>query len=362
MTVLGQMPTRSGGSARTAQVAAPQLPQPRGPLSAAVLKAMREGGPLPSSVPARTDPYGDDLQLALYCGYELHYRGFAGVDDDREWDLGLLRLRAAMEDAFLRALREEVEGGDDVDAAVGGLLVEPVGSTGVSHHLKADGELWQVREYIAQRSLYHLKEADPQAWVIPRLDGDAKSALVTVEHDEYGAGRGERMHSRLFAEMMGELGLSTGYGAYLDHAPAVVLAEVNLMSLCGLRRSLRGASVGQFAVVELTSSPGSARLVAAARRIGCGPATERFYAEHVEADAVHEQVLRRGVLTPLLTDEPLLAADVVFGIQASLLLGDRFGSAVLRAWQSGRTSLVRSLPDDLPDDLPHDPPDDLPVA
>jgi hypothetical protein len=91
--------------------------------------------------------------------------------------------------------------------------------------------------------------------VIPRLRGRAKAALVAVEHDEYGGGRPERMHSRLFATMMTELGLDAGYGAYLDIVPAVTLAEVNLMSLCGLHRDLRGALVGQFAVVELTSSP-----------------------------------------------------------------------------------------------------------
>ena len=39
------------------------------------------------------DPYGLDLQLALYMCYELHYRGFAGVDPTWEWNPGLLHLR-----------------------------------------------------------------------------------------------------------------------------------------------------------------------------------------------------------------------------------------------------------------------------
>ena len=113
------------------------------------------------------------------------------------------------------------------------LLVEPVDGAGPSWHLRRDGELWQLREYVAHRSLYHLKEADPQAWVIARLDGPAKAALVTVEHDEYGAGDPDRMHARLFADMMAALELSTAYGHYLDAAPAATLAEVNFMSLCG---------------------------------------------------------------------------------------------------------------------------------
>lgn len=76
------------------------------------------------------------------------------------------------------------------------------------------------------------------------------------------------------------------------------------MSLCGLHRGLRAALIGQFAAIELTSSPGADRLVTAMRRLGCGPAAIRFYAEHVEADAVHEKLVRREVIAPLLAAEP----------------------------------------------------------
>jgi len=318
---------------------APAPPTPRGPVSEVVVDALR-GGPVRTVEPG--DPYGDDLQLALHCCYELHYRGFAGVPADLEWDPALLTLRRELERAFLAALRAEVPAGDDVDAEVAALLVEPTGPhvRGVSHHLRRAGELWQLREYVTHRSIYHLKEADPQAWVIPRLTGAAKAGLVTVEHDEYGGGRPERMHATLFAEMMRELELDDTYGAYVDRVPGVTLAEVNLMTLCGLHRELRGASVGQFAMVELTSSPGSERLVRGMRRMGLGEAAVRFYDEHVEADAVHEQVVRRGVLAPLLAAEPELAADVVFGIRASLHLGERLGEHLLGSWERGESSLL----------------------
>jgi hypothetical protein len=279
----------------------------------------------------------------------MHYRGFAGVPDEREWDPALLTVRVAAERRFLYALRADVAASGeplgDVDAEIGALLLEPVEGRGPSWHLSTDGERWQVREYVAHRSLYHLKEADPQAWVIPRLDGPAKAALVTVEHDEYGAGDPDRMHARLFADMMDALGLSTAYGHYLDAATAATLAEVNFMSLCGLHRRLRGALIGQFATVELTSSPGSDRLVRAMRRLGCPEQAIAFYDEHIEADAVHEQIIRHGVIAPLLAAEPHLADDVVFGIRGSGFLGDRFGDQLLDAWEQGRPTLRVPLPD-----------------
>jgi Iron-containing redox enzyme len=180
---------------------APRLPAPRGPLSTAVVDRLC-GDPTPlvgqirsALLDEQVDPYGEDLQLALYCCYELHYQGFAGVADDWEWHPGLLGLRRHMEQVFLTALRSDVPGGSDVTAEVDALLVEVVDAEGVSHYLRRVGKRWQLCEYLVHRSLYHLKEADPQAWVIPRLDGPAKAALVTVEHDEYGSGH-PQAHAR----------------------------------------------------------------------------------------------------------------------------------------------------------------------
>jgi hypothetical protein len=318
----------------------PKLPRGRGPLSTAVTAHLTGTGALPTPEDVRAaSPYGDDLQLALYCCYELHYRGFAGVDPDLEWDPELLRTRRALEDRFLTALRADTQVHDSVEAAVKELLVEPAEGTGVSHHLRDEGELWQVREYVAQRSLYHLKEADPHAWVLPRLWGRAKAGMAAVEFDEYGGGRAERVHAQLFADMMKDLGLDTAYGAYLDSGSAEMLAVVNMMSLFGLHRSLRGALVGHFAAVEITSSPGSHRLAEAMRRTGAGPAAEFFYDEHVEADAVHEQVVRRDVIGGLLAEEPHLEADVVFGIDATGHLEDRLAERLLVEWRAGRPTM-----------------------
>jgi len=320
------------------------LPDPRGPLSGALHAVLRGDAPasgLPRSA-GGADPYGEDLQLALHLSYELHYRSQPGVDDALEWDPDLLRLRSSLERPFLDALRRDTSGSDDVEAALAPLLLEPVSGTGPSWHLAGQGERWQLSEYVAHRSVYHLKEADPQAFVVPRLEGQVKAAMVSVQHDEYGAGRVERMHATLFAAMMRELEVDDRYGAHVDRAPAATLAPVNLMSLLGLHRSLRGAAVGQFVMIEVTSSPGSRRLSSAFGRLSDGAAGQRFYDEHVEADAVHEQLLRAG-LRDLLRREPHLAADVVLGIEAGLLLEDRFADRVLGAWTTGASSLRHAL-------------------
>ncbi|MGH3260690.1 MAG: iron-containing redox enzyme family protein, partial [Trebonia sp.] len=246
------------GVTRASITVEPALPAAHGPLSTAVSRAL--GGPPPHDPLARigapvrdSDPYGLDLQLALTMCYELHYRGFAGVDPTWEWNPALLQLRAELERAFLAGVRRDVgpiDPGHPAEAEMEAISIEPADGTGPSYYLRDTGSWQQMREYFAHRSVYHLKEGDPHAWAIPRMMGTAKAAFVAVEFDEYGAGQGPRLHQQLFADLLAAAGLDSTYLGYLDAVPAEALAAVNLMSLFGLHRALRGAAIGHFASTE----------------------------------------------------------------------------------------------------------------
>jgi hypothetical protein len=328
-----------------------RLPAAYGPLSMAVRRCLTEPAPHDQltriGASARDcDPYGLDLQLALYMCYELHYRGFAGVDPAWEWNPGLLHLRAQLERSFLTGVSRDVgliEPGRTAGAEMDDLSIEVSDGNGPSYWLRDNGTWQQMLEYFVHRSLYHLKEGDPHAFVIPRLTGQAKASFVAVEFDEYGAGRGAKLHQQLFADLLVAAGLDAHYLAYLDVVPGEALAVVNLMSLFGLHRQHRGAAVGHFASTEITSSPGSRRLVEALQRLDAPSACVAFYHEHVEADAVHEQVVRHDVVGALVAREPHLDRDVVFGIRAHTAVEDRLADVLMAAWKAGEPSLRRPL-------------------
>jgi hypothetical protein len=294
------------------------------------------------------EPLGDnDLQLALYLCFELHYRSFPGVDPAWEWDPTLLAVRAVLEGAFFDTLEAAVDPGEPVDPAQVGELLFRIEAeddgVSLSRHLEIEAGVEEFREFVVHRSLYQLKESDPHSWAIPRLDGAAKTALLEVQADEYGGGRLERMHSRLFAKTMRALGLDDRENFYLAHAPGATLATVNLMSATGLRRSRRGAIVGHLAMFEMTSAIPNRRYGNALRRLGFGTDATDFYDEHVEADAVHENIAAYDLAGGLARQEPELATDIVFGARAMLFLEDRLARHVLDAWGDGRSSLRQPL-------------------
>jgi hypothetical protein len=190
------------------------------------------------------------------------------------------------------------------------------------------------------RSGYQLKEADPHSWAISRLSGPPKAALVEIQADEYGGGNPDRIHAQLFADSMRALGLDAEYGAYLDHLPAPTLATVNLMSLCGLHRRLRGAIVGHLALFEMTSSAPNRRYARGLRRLGFDtPEATRFFDEHVEADAVHENIAAVDLAGGLAAQEPALAEQIVWGARALVALDRLWAEHVLGAWEDDRCSL-----------------------
>src|SRR3954462_8661674 len=110
---------------------------------------------------------------------------------------------------------------------------------------------------------------------------------------------------------MRDLDLDDTYGADLDVVPAVTLATNNLMSLFGLHRRLRGAALGHLAVFEMTSSLPNRRYGNGLRRLGGNATATRFYDEHVEADAVHEQIAAHDLCGGFCAQQPEQGALVL---------------------------------------------------
>lgn len=320
-------------------------PEQRGPLSAFLIEHLQEPvHRLPEAPEPFDDPLsGDDTHFFLYLCYELHYRGVPGVDEGWEWEPSLLELRRSVEEAFYDALVKEVGqpplGCDDVPAGLESLIAGASGPSLSSYFLQ-EGTLAQFREFAVHRSGYQLKEADPHSWVIPRLGGVPKAALIEIQSDEYGGGVFGEGHAELFAATMEALGLDPTYGAYVDRLPGTTLATTNLISFFGLHRRWRGALVGHLAVFEMTSVEPMSRYAATLQRLGLPESARRFYDVHVVADARHQVVAQGDLAGGLARSEPHLAGDILFGAKAIMAVEGHFTEHLLRSWSAGASSLL----------------------
>jgi hypothetical protein len=323
-----------------------KLPSPRGPLSRLLcdwLNGASTAGVDAAMVAVDAlsgDPLtDDDLQISLWTLYELHFRGFEGVAETWEWSPETLTVRARLEACFEARLRELTR--DSVETVLASELPLPEALFAVcadfegpplSKVVLREANMEQMQTFLALRSIYALKEADPTTFVLPRLTGAAKVALAEVQYDEYGGGRPERLHQDMFAATMEAAGLDPTYGRYVDDASALVLASNNAQSLFGLHRRLRGAAVGHFAAFEATSSLPSRRHAGGMRRLGLPEAGPAYYDEHVEADSVHEQIAMRDVCGALAAGEPELVEDIALGAATCLHLDALSSAELLEQW------------------------------
>ncbi|MBO9626292.1 MAG: iron-containing redox enzyme family protein [Microbacterium sp.] len=325
----------------------------RGPLSDALMGLLL-GDPYEGDVTALADQaianaddviHDDDVQLSLFLLYASAYGSLSMCDPRLEWDPRLIAARRILEENLERALRELVPAPPMPERSQGEVasalfaLTSAEGGPSLSRHLAKKATREQALEFLIQRSIYTLREADPHSWAIPRLHGRAKAALVEIQADEYGGGRPERVHAEIFAKAMRGAGLDDRYAGYVDVVPAVTLCSLNTMSMFGINRRLLGAIVGHLAAFEMTSSIPNRLYGDGLRRLGFDDDVTDYFDEHVEADAVHEQIAGRDLAGALAEDRPELLADIMFGASACLFVDDLVGAHMLDSWRQERSSL-----------------------
>ena len=215
----------------------------------------------------------------------------------------------------------------------------------LADHVRRSADVDQVLELLRQRSVYQLKEADPTTWVVPRLPVRAKAALMELQFDEYGNGDPNRLHAHLFARGMESVGLRSEYGAYVDDALPATLELNNALTMFGHAAPPAGCRDGPPRRLRDDQLPAGAQDRArGSRRLGLDGAMVAYYDEHVEADAVHEQLAAHDICGTLAEDEPdQVDADPVRRVHLPRPRGAGRDRAVRRpgAWRDERAAGLR---------------------
>jgi len=273
-----------------------------------------------------------------------------GASRDNEHDLTLAAVRLELERAFEAQLTRRAPLPDDLpshpdefapwleELAVSRPLPFDGPSMGAFYRERAT--LDQLREVVAQRSLFFLKEPDPWAMVIPSLHGRAKAGLIDLILDEYGWGRFDQMHSTVYEVLMGKLGLQTDYDHYFDQVSWQGLAGENFQSMLARHRRLCRRMYGYVFLVEASSPSSMKDYLAAYARAGVDdPEVLRFYELHIDADEGHSDVALNEVVMPVVCEEPAAMADIARGVVEGRWIHALFSAHLHAAFSAGRSSL-----------------------
>lgn len=214
-------------------------------------------------------------------------------------------------------------------------------ASGMAGFYRERATLEQMKEIVAQRSLFFLKEPDPWAMVIPTLRGEAKAGLLDVLLDEYGWGRHDHMHSTVYENLMRALGLETGFDAYFDRTAWQFLAGLNYQWMTARHRRLCRRMYGYIYLVEADSPDSMREYLAAWERLGVTDEhVTKFYDLHVTADEGHQQVALEEMIMPVVRAEPAAAAEIARGVLEGRILHHAFSTHLASSFAAGRSSLA----------------------
>jgi pyrroloquinoline quinone (PQQ) biosynthesis protein C len=118
------------------------------------------------------------------------------------------------------------------------------------------------------------------------------------------------------------------------------LAVNNAMSMFGLHRRLYAAAMGHLGAFEATSSLPCRKVAGGIRRLGLPDRVAAYFDEHVEADAVHEQLAFRDICGSIAAEHPDLVADLFFGAAVCLYLDAVTAEEILGSWKRGDSALL----------------------
>lgn len=274
----------------------------------------------------------------------------AGAVRDNEHDLTLAAVRLELERGFEAQLTRHAVIPDDMPTdpeAFGPWLEQlalerplPFDGPSIGAYYRDHATLDQLKEVVAQRSLFFLKEPDPWAMVIPSLRGRAKAGLVDLLLDEYGWGRHDQMHSTVYEVLMGKLGLETGYDHYAGRTAWQFLALMNFQAMLARHRRLCRHMYGYVFLVE-AESPGAMRnYLAAYARAGIeDPDVLSFYELHIDADEGHSDVALNEVILPVVREEPGAMAEIARGVVEGRWIEAGFSAHLHACFTAGRSSL-----------------------
>ncbi|MCW3013670.1 MAG: iron-containing redox enzyme family protein [Solirubrobacterales bacterium] len=215
--------------------------------------------------------------------------------------------------------------------------------TGMGPYIRDTITLDQLKEIVAQRSLFFLKEPDPWAMVIPSLQGPAKAGLLDLLLDEYGWGRHDHMHSTVYEHLMRRLDLDTAYDAYLPRASWQFLATMNLQGLYARHRRLCRRMYGYIYLVEADSPRSMRNYIAGYHRLGITDEDIlKFYDLHITADEGHQDVALNEVVMPVVRAEPAAMEEVARGVLEGHLVHHDFSRHLHACFTAGRSSMRES--------------------
>ncbi|MDD9380554.1 iron-containing redox enzyme family protein [Streptomyces sp. ZAF1911] len=187
----------------------------------------------------------------------------------------------------------------------------------------------QFAHVVREFALDGLTEAQNFFPAIPRLPLRAQMAVMRVLIDEFGCGNLQQTHSKLYLDLLAELGLPQELESFVDTTSDETYAFLNVFYWLTQRAAHVEYFLGALAYLEASIPDAFTVQARACARLGI--AQSRYYTEHLHIDTFHMREMQTAI-KEYEAARGLDATKLWVGAQLlSGLIGGAFDAAVARA-------------------------------
>jgi nitrite reductase/ring-hydroxylating ferredoxin subunit len=225
------------------------------------------------------------------------------------------------------------------------LLSERNAPSSTSDYVSSEATLSQFKIIIQEFAVDGLTEAQSFLPIIPRLPLTAQMPVLRILIDEFGCGNLDQSHSKLYVNLLSELGMSTDVNSYLDELNPESYDFLNIFYWLTQRAASVEYFLGALAYLE-SMVPHTFRCFAVAcQRLSI--MNSNYYTEHIHIDSFHAKDALRA-LQEVESAENLCYSKVWQGVQiASLVTAQAFEAAALKSKKKATQVSVNAKSDDI---------------
>ncbi len=210
-----------------------------------------------------------------------------------------------------------------------GLLARERGGSPAGSYLAEKATREQFAHVVREFALDGLTEAQNFFPAIPRLPIRAQMAVMRVLIDEFGCGNLQQTHSKLYLDLLAELGLPQELESFLDTTGDETYAFLNVFYWLTQRAGDVEYFLGALAYLEASIPDAFTVQARACARLGIEQG--RYYTEHLHIDTFHMREMQTAI-KEYEAARGLDATKLWVGAQLlSGLIGGAFDAAVERA-------------------------------
>lgn len=241
-------------------------------------------------------------------------------------------LEAAWIEPFVAGLEDRtppLAGRADWKDRLGELLALERAGSPAGSYLAEKATREQFAHVVREFALDGLTEAQNFFPAIPRLPMRAQMAVMRVLIDEFGCGNLQQTHSRLYLDLLAELGLPQELESFLDTTGDETYEFLNVFYWLTQRAGHVEYFLGALAYLEASIPDAFTVQARACARLGL--AQGRYYTEHLHIDTFHMREMQTAI-KEYEAERGLDATKLWTGAQlVSQLIGGAFDAAVERA-------------------------------